>query len=166
MSRILAIDPGPAHSAYVLLEGREVLDRAIEPNLNVLPAIKRNKHDCLAVEWLTGYGMAVGASVFETCFWCGRFIEAARSPYLLIPRHVVKRKLCGTPKARDSNVRAAIIGLYGGDRPTAIGTKKKPGPLYGIKRDMWAALAVAIVAACQLDSATNVASCPEPTKGA
>jgi len=33
----------------------------------------------------------------------------------------------------------------GGDG--AVGTKKAPGPLYGVKTHMWSALAVAVVAA-------------------
>jgi hypothetical protein len=46
-------------------------------------------------------------------------------------------------KAKDANIRQALIDIYGGN-DKAIGNKKTPGPLYGIKGDLWAALAVAV----------------------
>ena len=60
-----------------------------------------------------------------------------------IPRRAVKLHLCRTSTAKDTNIRQAIIDLYGGPI-TAIGNKKNPGPLYGIHKDMWAALALAL----------------------
>jgi hypothetical protein len=58
-------------------------------------------------------------------------------------RATVKAHLCRSAKAKDSNVRQALIDLFGG-KENAIGTKKTPGPLYGISGDVWAALAVAV----------------------
>jgi hypothetical protein len=53
--------------------------------------------------------------------------------------------LCGNARAKDANVRQALLDLYGdGTRQTACGVKSKPGPLYGIKKDEWAALAVGL----------------------
>jgi hypothetical protein len=41
-------------------------------------------------------------------------------------------------RAKDANIRQALIDKLG-----AVGTKKAPGPLYGISGHLWAALAVA-----------------------
>ena len=55
----------------------------------------------------------------------------------------MKLTLCGDARAKDPNIRAALIDRWGGSKAAAVGTKKSPGPLYGFKSDMWAALAVA-----------------------
>ena len=52
--------------------------------------------------------------------------------------------LCGHPRAKDPNIRQALLDRFGPGREKALGTKKAPGALYGIKGDEWAALAVAI----------------------
>jgi hypothetical protein len=36
--------------------------------------------------------------------------------------------------------------MHGGERRAAMGTKKAPGPLYGVASHAWAALAVAVAA--------------------
>lgn len=51
--------------------------------------------------------------------------------------------ICGRANASDTNIRAALIDLWGG-KEKAIGKKATPGPLHGISKDVWAALAVAI----------------------
>jgi len=45
-------------------------------------------------------------------------------------------------RAKDANIRQALLDLIGPQ-----GTKKTPGPTYGIKSHTWAALAVAVYAA-------------------
>ena len=62
-------------------------------------------------------------------------------------RKDVKMHLCGSMRAKDTNIRQAIIDRYpasGGGKCPQIGTKKEPGPLYGVSKDIWSALAVAI----------------------
>jgi hypothetical protein len=56
-----------------------------------------------------------------------------------ITRGEVKVHVCNSKKAKDANVRQALI-----DRLGKPGTKKAPGPTYGIAGDVWAALAVAV----------------------
>ena len=90
--------------------------------------------------------MAVGKDVFETCLWIGRFIQCAGADRVrLVYRKDVKLHICNHPRAKDANIRAAIIDRYGG-KAEAVGTKKSPGPLYAVKSHAWAALAVAITA--------------------
>jgi hypothetical protein len=95
------------------------------------------------------YGMPVGAETFETCFWIGRYVDRwvttgnALDRVSRIPRGDIKLHLCRSVRAKDGNVRQALIDRFG--RP---GTKKAPGALYGISTHCWAALAVAV---CEYD---------------
>jgi len=63
---------------------------------------------------IASYGMPVGREVFETCLWIGRFIECWCGPYTLVYRREVKSFLCADSRAKDSNVRQAVIDRYGG----------------------------------------------------
>ena len=87
------------------------------------------------------YGMAVGAEVFQTCLWIGRFLDRWRSEWNthLVPRLMVKMHLCHSARAKDANVRQALIDRFG-----AVGTKRAPGRLYGVSSHCWAALGVAV----------------------
>lgn len=141
--KIMAIDPGPVQSAWVLWDGQAILQHGIQPNDDIIPLLARN-HDVLAIEWIESYGMPVGKEVFCTCLWVGRFVHASwivGKPYELIPRKEVKLHLCNNLRAKDANVRQALI-----DKVGPQGTKKQPGPTYGIKADCWAALGLALTA--------------------
>ena len=87
--------------------------------------------------------MAVGDDSLQTLIWTGRFQQWARNPeaVILVKRSAVKLHLCGSARAKDPNVRQALI-----DRLGAPGTKKNPGPTYGVSSHGWAALAVAVTA--------------------
>jgi hypothetical protein len=105
----------------------------------------------LAIEMIASYGMAVGREVFETCVWIGRFMQAWHEPAAvrLVYRRDVKLHLCGTPQAKDPNVRQALLDMFprtGGGATPQIGTKARPGPLYGVSSHAWPALGVAITA--------------------
>jgi hypothetical protein len=63
----------------------------------------------------------------------------------------VKLALCGDSRAKDANIRQALIDHFGGS--AAIGRKAAPGPLSGISRDVWSALAIAITDSIQPGSA-------------
>jgi hypothetical protein len=146
VSTILAIDPGPERSAWVLFSD-EIHQAGINDNVGVLDLVKslgrKPFYDALVIEKVESFGMAVGAEVFETVFWSGRFAEAAHPlPVHRIGRKAVKLHLCGQSRAKDPNVRQALIDRFGG--PSAIGKKANPGPLYGISGDVWSALAVAV----------------------
>jgi hypothetical protein len=64
-----------------------------------------------------------------------------------ISRKDVKQHLCGTVRATDADVRDALIHRFGPGKEKAVGKKKTPGPLYGVKGHGWAALAVAVTLA-------------------
>jgi len=94
------------------------------------------------IEQIAAMGMAVGAEVFETCFWSGRFAEAWGGSFERLKRHEIKMHLCGNMRAKDANIRVALMDRFGGSQ--SVGKKKTPGPLYGIAGDQWSALAVAV----------------------
>ena len=145
---ILAIDPGPEQSAIVYLDGR--VRSFIVDNEVAARHVMESTFDVLAIESVACFGMPVGAEVFSTCEWIGIFcwVWARHSlgDILRIPRTQIKNALCGSARAKDSNIRQALIDRFGGSRAAAMGTKAKPGPLYGVKSHAWSALAVAVVA--------------------
>ena len=142
---MIAIDPGNERSAWVMYDGDRIAAAGIEPNEHILGLldIERSFGSEVVIEMIASYGMPVGREVFDTCVWIGRFMEAAGGAELVY-RKDVKMHLCGQTRAKDANIRQALIDRFGPGKDKAIGTKKEPGPLYGLKADMWAALAVAV----------------------
>ena len=141
MKRILALDPGTTHTAYVVFDGRTVHAKGWLKNEDLLALLKSGDlmpYDEAAVEMVACYGMPVGRETFETCVWIGRFIERVKTDYIYVYRKDVKLHLCGSMRAKDANIRQALLDKHG-----EVGTAKKPGPLYGFKSHLWAALAVA-----------------------
>jgi len=162
MPKILAIDPGYKESAWVTYDTvrGEPIAFKIELNEDVLASLASTEAPCsiggqpvswLAVEMIAHYGMSVGVTVFDTCVWIGRFIERWPGSHILVYRKDVKMFLCQSMRAKDSNIRQALIDRFGPGKDKAIGLKKSPGPLYGFKKDLWAALAVAVTAAHQME---------------
>ena len=139
--QILAIDPGPTCSGVVHFRcfKKPLIEARVLENNDLLLALELAQYQSVAIEMIASYGMAVGKEVFETCVWIGRFIQAAKIPPVRYTRQEVKLHLCGSPRAKDANVRQALIDLLG-----PPGTKAKPGPTYGVRSHAWAALAVAV----------------------
>jgi hypothetical protein len=149
---ILAIDPGTYESAYVIWDGRRILDYDKVDNHRMLKIIADPEWDVdlLAVERVASYGQRVGQEVFDTCMWTGRFVQAATEESLnfkLIYRMTIKKYLIGSHTAKDADIRRRLLDVIGPQ-----GTKKAPGPTYGIKSDMWQALALAVTAWDTLDN--------------
>lgn len=164
MSLLLAIDPGTEVSGAVIVsllrEPPKVLWSAGEINNHELLEICRWRAvnagqetivvDALAIEMPEGRGSVAGQSTFETCYWCGRYMEAWGSNEVTskrIYRRLVKTELTGQQNSKDSNINQAVRDRYeptGGGATPEVGTKAKPGPLYGVKKHAWAALALAI----------------------
>ncbi len=146
---IIAIDPGTDESACVVYSTPipVVTHRVIAKNEDLIKWLRKRLptiHHVLAVEWITSYGQIVGREIFETCAWVGRFEEAFPGPAYRVARRDVKLHLCNSVRAKDSNIRQALLDRFGGSRKAALGTKAKPGPLYGFKTHLWSALGVAV----------------------
>jgi hypothetical protein len=155
MAIVYGIDPGPVQSAWLRLEDGRPVDFAIAPNEQFLAAARTDWDRCtVVIEKVESFGMSVGAEVFETVFWSGRFAEAieqGRGKVVRLGRLKVKLALCHDSRAKDSNIRQALIDRFGG--ATAIGKKAQPGPLYGISKDVWSALAIAVTYADEQEGA-------------
>lgn len=165
---LLAIDPGNVSSGFIRIREGKIVQHGQLPNSFMLAAIDGffwNREDVMltnelvpdhtkqayflpqhvAIESIQNMGMIVGAEVFETIFWVGRFVEHVshgwnREPQLVY-RNDIKLHLCGDPRAKDPNIRQALLNRWGPQ-----GTKKAPGPTYGVAKHVWSALAVATYA--------------------
>ena len=141
---ILALDPGPTQTGWVIFGAGAVHDSGVSDNHDVLRWVQAGQGcDMLAIEMMYASGMPAGNDHFRTLVWVGRFIQVWREPddVKLINRRDVKLQLCGSVRAKDSNIRQALIDAVG-----VVGTKKAPGPCYGVKSHAWAALGVAVTA--------------------
>lgn len=144
---IVGVDPGTTDSSAVIFNGTEAASKVEYPNAGLLDWLEDTDQftggqAVLAIEWIESFGMAVGREVFETCYWVGRFAQAWRGPVVRVTRRQVKLHLCQSMRAKDANIRQALLDRFGGK--AAVGTKAKPGPLYGISAHKWSALAVAV----------------------
>jgi hypothetical protein len=143
---ILAIDPGSEQSAWLVYnsETAGIRQFAIVPNGDLLLQLRLGvTADVVVIERIESYGMAVGREVFDTVHWSGRFTEACRPTRVeQLPRRAVKLAICGDSRAKDANIRQALLDRFGGT--SAVGRKAAPGPLYGVSRDVWSALAIAV----------------------
>lgn len=155
---ILAIDPGTNQSAYcIIANDLSLLSQGIMENDDLCDFLQSDhltvlRVEIAAIEMIASYGMAVGRETFETCVWIGRFAECLTQGHAMMPickvyRKDIKLHLCNSMRAKDANIRQALLDLYeptGGGKTPQIGTKNNRGPLYGVKSHIWSALAVAV----------------------
>lgn len=142
--KLLSLDPGPTQTGWCIFDGTSVVDSGTHDNHDVLQWVKAGQGcDFLAIEMIANMGMAVGATTFDTVRWIGRFQQAWHAPdaVKLVFRREVKSCICNSQRAKDANIRTALIDLLGEQ-----GTKKNPGPTYGVSSHAWSALAVAVTA--------------------
>lgn len=152
MQNLLAIDPGNVESGYVIIEKatRKPLLFGKVSNKEIMDVIWDEPFDECVIEMVASYGMPVGAEVFETCVWIGRFMEVAGQTVGADNVHRMYRKdvkmdLCGNSAARDSNITRALVDRFApGASNYGKGTKASPGWFYGFKKDIWAAYALAV----------------------
>lgn len=169
---IVAIDPGTTESAWCALDGEKIIAFGKDPHTTLRARLRSEWNpasDLLAIEMIASYGMPVGREVFETCLWIGRYLEAwemRSGTCKLVYRKEVKVFHCESVRATEANIRAALLDRFGPGREKAIGTKREPGPLYGLKGDCWAALAVGLTLGARpgLTSASRPAT-PAASRG-
>ena len=136
----IGIDPGPTEHGVVWFTGRKVVRAENLTTDQLVSAVSDNLFYLFACEMVTCFGMPVGREVFETVLQIGR-LQQSLEGMRLIPRLDIKMHVCGNAGAKDPNVRQALIDKLG-----PVGTKRSPGPCYGISNHLWAALAVAVTA--------------------
>ena len=137
--KILAIDPGTTDSAYVLMnDDYTIKNRNFYKFKNEL--VLKNIKDIggiyddgmtVVIEMVASYGM--GAAIDAGC------------PVHYVFRMEEKMTLCHNSKARDSNIRQALIDRFARfDKKNGKGTKKNQDVFYGFSKDIWAAYAVGV----------------------
>jgi len=142
---ILACDPGTIKSAFCLYDSEEekpIGFKIVENEYVRMQHLFSEPEYIFVVEMIACYGMPVGKEVFETCLWMGHFMQQAKDlkkDVKRLYRSEVKLHLCKSSRANDASVRQALIDRFG-----PCGTKKKPGVLYGCKKDLWSALSIAV----------------------
>lgn len=141
---IFGIDPGPTESAWVWWSTSDgvIIDKDQVDNEMLFSKVRGLPNDGdVVIEMIQSFGMPAGASLFQTCVTVGRIEEAcfAHVPCHLVYRRDIKLHFCNSVRAKDANIRQALIDRFG-----EPGTRHNPGTLYGVKKDEWSALAVAI----------------------
>lgn len=157
MRRIIAIDPGNIDSGYVILLADDagtvqgIINKGKIRNRFLQDIVEAQDEPWeLAIEMVACYGMPVGAEVFETCVWIGRFEYAAEhTGYMQRKRRIYRKdekmNLCQSMKANDSTIRQALVDRFAyGQKNYGKGTKKAPGFFYGFSADAWQAMAVGV----------------------
>lgn len=139
---ILAIDVGTTETGYCLIEKEtyKPLKFGKISNEELLKIVKEEKYDELVYEEFQSYGMPIGISTITSITWNGRYIQSALDrgkKVNFVYRKEEKINLCGSMKAKDSNIRQALIDRFGN-----VGVKANKGFFYGFKKDIWAAFAV------------------------
>ena len=152
--RVIAIDPGTTQSAVCIvdsetrkpLESRILNNEVMREYINLIP---QSVATIGVIERFQSYGMPVGRDVFDAAIWAGRFYEllkavTGREPEMVY-RSEEKMHICHNSRAKDSNIRRALIDRFAThDFKNGRGTIKNPDWFYGFKKDMWAAYAVAV----------------------
>ena len=142
---LIALDPGTVQTGVILFDGQNVRQAAVLSNEDVLILLDGVEASFCVIEMIASYGMPVGRETFETCVWIGRFVERFGSHRCgRLFRRDVKLHLCGSARAKDPNVWQALLDRFGPGKEKAVGSKKSPGPLFGITSHERAALAVAV----------------------
>ncbi len=139
MKLIIGLDPGASQSAFVLWDGKEILDKGILPNERLLQKLGYAWVDSiLAIESMVHVTMG-GKSIVDTLLWAGRFYQAWQGEKEFVPVHVVRKALGAQ---NDPGIRAVLIQRFG-----EPGTKKSPGFTHGLQGrgyHFWRAFAVCV----------------------
>lgn len=155
---ILAIDPGPEASGVVLYDpsprgeqGPHVLERSNAATVDHIIEDMRSlwvhrTRFVVVIERVTAQQYAAN-SLLRTAEVGGRLYQEAlaceaRAEWMTRSQVLTELHISGG--SRDKQVRARMIELHGGTQATAVGTKKTPGPLYGVSSHAWQALGLAV----------------------
>jgi len=155
MKTIIAIDPGPGESAFVIYDGERIIDHGLYQNKDLLELIMLDDSiEGCVIEMVASYGMPVGKSVFETCVWIGKFADRFEVTKdlqccpdvetIFVYRNEIKVHHCKSSRATKANVNQAMQDKYAlGESNHGKGNKANPGFFYGFHSDVWDAFAIA-----------------------
>ena len=147
---ILAIDVGTTETGYCLMDKNtyKPLKFGKIDNNELLKIVKEEEYNELVYEEFQSYGMPIGISTITSITWNGRYIQSAldrEKKVGFVYRKDEKINLCGSMKAKDSNIRQALIDRFAQfDFKNGKGNKSKRDFFYGFSKDVWAAYAVGV----------------------
>ena len=142
--KILAIDPGPVLSAFVLWDTEKhnffgmrvgLMDNSEWMNSKFMMDLLKEVDLCI-IEMIQSYGLGVGRTTFITCTIVGRIqllCETNNTPWQMYGRPTIAGQIGAKG---DTKIRASLRMRYG--------DAKKGEMLEGVKKDIWAALALAV----------------------
>ena len=162
--RIYGIDPGTTESGIALVNEDYEIEMADKVSNDILIQ-KIKTHglfktiDQVVVESIQSYGMQMGKSTIETCYFIGQIIQVCKDnniPCKLIPRPEYGKAVIGSNKVNDALIRTALENRFGSydkgkaEKRLKNGTIKQPfvadGPLVELQgaSDKRSAYAVAV----------------------
>lgn len=154
--RVLSFDPGPVLSAFTELEiptPEQTLPTIIAaghyPNMDILAMLderletlgRGNPSLTVVVEKVVNYGNIVGRDIFSTVLMAGFLCDTARhndvAAYLIANRDWV-RTITGRNQTGGSEIYQRMRDMYAENfelatASEAVGTPKKPGPLFPLR---------------------------------
>ncbi|MFA5379305.1 MAG: hypothetical protein WC455_26350 [Dehalococcoidia bacterium] len=146
---ILGIDPGPEQSAGVVWDGAFVACHIQKPNaefrehlinLESLWPEGYQRPFIVAIEDVAYYGKVLNRSTFDTLKMIGRIQEIFDKNHACVFFPDIAYHFCNSRRGvNTAQINKVLVDRFGGK-----GTKKNPGPLYGIREHEWSALAVAV----------------------
>ena len=156
MTTILGIDPGPLSCGWAIYSNGKVVNSGGMSMDAVIVMMDSFPGFGVAIERVQAQSK-VGNEIMWTCEVSSHLYQAAldrgHEVHWIYRREVLAALNASGKGTMDSLVRARLMEAHGG--ATAKGTKKAPGPLYGVSTHAWAALAVAWVAMQRIEKATT-----------
>lgn len=155
---VIGIDPGPKASGFVIFDGTNVIEtsEAYENEALIGYLEQVPKEQPVVIERVQFYGKLMGADVFDTLWFGGRFYQAVKTaggvPHRVYWAEVKRQFVEGARwdekkgkkrKITEADVRLGVLKRFGGEK-LAKGTKAAPGPCRGVTSHAWSALALAL----------------------
>ena len=141
--------PGPRLLALPENSGSVVWVREQIPNDELIDAmvdLVASAPGRLGIEVSTARGAPMYSQHVANFRWQGRFFQRwvdLGGEAEEVPVELARHHLTGKRAPKDPQIRAALLDAHGKTTRDAMGTRARPGPLYGVKGHSWDALAVA-----------------------
>lgn len=165
MALIYGIDPGPERSGFVAINhvsDGESFPQVLEADGEIHNGLVRTRireadpSVTVCCEVMSAIRATVDQNTFETCYAIGEFRNETKSRHMgiwiPIEARSVKRGIIGTVTGSSSLVMRELVKMFafGETDPAkakraAVGTVKHPGPLFGVSKHAWMALACVMV---------------------
>jgi hypothetical protein len=148
--QITGIDPGTTESAYATFDTdtRKFVDFEILTNDHMLAYMKSfgaDKDRIITIERVVSQGMPIGETTIKTIFWSGRFYEGIQFHVEWELSRNMIASIFGVRKS-DKSFITKLVDIFDPERKFGKygkGKKKKQGPFFGFKDDIWQAAALA-----------------------